>query len=87
VRILRDVHRDVGAADQRLHVGAVLRSERHPDAGVDVEEDVGDSDGIGKRRADSLRNRECVLRPVEVVGEDGELVPAEPGDRVALSHG
>jgi hypothetical protein len=85
--ILRDVHCDVRLPDQRLHVGALFRGEGDSDAGVDVEQNVGGGDRLGERGAHPFRDRQHALAGVGLAGENGELVAAEPGDRVALPHG
>jgi hypothetical protein len=42
--------------------------------------------GLGERRADAARKPHGVLRRCEILGDDGELVPAQPADEVDLAH-
>ncbi len=86
VGLLAAVHRDVGAADQGLGVGAVLGEEGDADAGVDLQLDLVDLLWLGEHRAHPLGQRQHRRGVGDIEGEDAELVSAEPGDGVALAH-
>ena len=92
-RLLGGVHRDVGAAQQRSRVIAVVREARDPEAGPDLQDHLLD----GKRPLHLVDQRD--RDPVQAVGvvgplarEHGELVAAEPrhepvGPTVRASRG
>ena len=42
--------------------------------------------GLAERGADAARKPHGVLRRLEVLGDDGELVAAEPPDEIDLAH-
>ena len=81
-RLLRLVHRDVGALHQRLGRRPVRGEVRDADAGVDAQVDVEDVERLAQRVAEA---RGDVLGGGGVVEHDGELVAAEAGD-VAGAH-
>ena len=83
VGALGRVHGDVGVLEQRLGVLAVLGVERDPDARLDLDADVLELEALGDRRAHAGRRVERVLGAADVGEQDGELVAAEAGDRVA----
>ena len=79
---LRRVHRDVGAAHQRVRVLAVLRVGGDADARADVDQVAFDRERLGQHLDDLARHE---LRPVDPLGgqQHGELVAAEPRHGVA----
>ena len=83
---LRGVHRDVGVAEQVLGLGAVPRRQRDAHAGLDVEDDVVDVERLVQRRAQPLGDELGLADAVDGREQDGELVAAEPGDRVAVAE-
>jgi hypothetical protein len=84
--LLRDVHRDVGVAQQRLGVGAVPRGDDDADAGLHVERHPLDVEGTVQRHTQSLRDAPGLADAVHERQQDGELVAAEPGDGVAVAE-
>src|SRR5215211_2548737 len=84
--LLRDVHRDVRALQQRVDVVAVIRIEGDADARLDLEREAVDrerllerlpqlaGDGDGRGRVDDAREQHA------------ELVPTQTRHRVALSQ-
>ena len=84
-RALGLVHRDVGALEQAERVVRVLREERDADAGVDVHPDPADAERALQRRPQPQAGG--ARRGLVTRGEhDGELVAAEPRQRVALAQ-
>ena len=79
------VHRHVGALEQAERVGRVLREQGDADAGVDVQPDVGHLERALERGAQPQRGgaRGGVVARRE---DDGELVAAEPRERVLLAQ-
>ena len=85
-RALGVVHRDVGALDQRVHVGPVLGAVGDPDAGVQHGRDAVEQERARDRvlqAAGELGGHPAVGQPAQ---QHGELVAAEPGERVAAAH-
>ena len=86
VRLLGDVHGDVGVLQQRGEVGAVLRGDGDADAGLDVEADPLE-DERGRQLGPDTPAEGLGVHGIGDVGEqDHELVAAETGDAVPLAH-
>nr|WP_228430773.1 hypothetical protein [Baekduia soli] len=79
---LGHVHRDVGAAHERLDVGAVVGPGRDADAGLDAERDPLDLDGGGELDEQPPRQLHGMVGGVGAPEDDGELVTAQPRDEV-----
>jgi hypothetical protein len=77
------VHGHVGVLEQLRRVGAVLGIHRDPDAGVQVEGDPADAEGLLQRHAQLVGHRAGSLGG-GAREQDGELVPAEPGDGIGF---
>jgi hypothetical protein len=77
------VHGHVGVLEQFRGVVAVLGIDRDPDAGVQVEGDPVDAEGLLQRHAQLVGHRAGSLGS-GARQQDGELVPAEPGDGVGF---
>ena len=86
VRLLREVHRDVGAAEQRVDVLAVLGEERDADARLGLEHELVDLERLPQRLREHLGELDGSGRVGDARQEHAELVAAEPGDRVALAE-
>ena len=82
---LRLVHRDVGALEQPERGARVMRVDRDADAGVDVDPDAADLEGLLQRRAQPQPCR-ARRRLVARHQDDRELVAPEPGERVVLAQ-
>ena len=79
------VKRHVGVADQFVAVDAVVRRQRNADAGADFDVVAVDRIGSADRGDQPFRETRGVARDVRDALDDGELVAAEPGDRVAFA--
>ena len=84
--LLGAVHRGVGVAQQVLgeRVGAL--GDRDPDARGDEVLAGGEDDRLVDRLRDALGHPDRLVRAVELLADDEELVAAEPGDRVGGPH-
>ena len=79
------VHRDVGALQQAHGVAGVGGEQRDADAGVDVDADAADGEGVLERRAQPQpggARRRLVAR----LEDDRELVAAEARERVVVAQ-
>ena len=85
-RALGVVHRDVGALDERVHVGAVLRAVGDADARVEHRHDAVERERAGQRvlQAPGQLGRQAAVR--DPAQEHRELVAAEARQRVAAAH-
>ena len=79
---LRDVERDVGAAQQLVGGGAVVREAGEADAGADVEQDPVDLERLLERGDQPLGDHAAALRAAGAGRQHGELVAAEAGEQV-----
>ncbi len=80
--LLRRVHGDVGAAQQRARVGAVLGIERDADAGADFEHLRLDDEGLLEGVENAARGERGRLSVRGARENDGEFVAAEAGHEV-----
>ncbi len=78
---LRHVHRDVGVAEQRGGVGAVVGAS-HADARAHVDLDAVDLERLFECERDVFGDHDRVLRVRQTGQHDAELVAAEPRDGV-----
>ncbi len=83
---LRVVHRHVGAAHQRLRVGAVLGEHRDADARADLAPRSLDDERRLERAEDFLADAQRGPHVARGRKDEGELVAAEARDRVGLAH-
>ena len=83
---LRDVHRDVGALEQRLDVVGVVGQEREADRGLDVQHEAVDDVGLGERTEHALGEHRAVVDAAHRLEQDRELVTAEARHGVGLAH-
>ena len=86
LELLGRVHRDVGVAQQLLGVGAVPRGQHDADAGLDVEDDAVDVEGLVQGLAEPLGDGLRLADAVHERQQDGELVAAEARDGVAVAQ-
>ena len=79
------VHRDVRALQQPHGVAGVRGEQRDADAGVDVDADAADGEGMLERGAQPQPGG-ARRRLVAGLEDDRELVAAEPGERVVVAQ-
>ena len=84
-RLLGAVERQVGVAQQLLGRGAVAGAAGDADAGRDPHLLVLEPERLDHRGHDPPRGRRHVARLARPLLEHRELVPAQPGDEVALA--
>ena len=77
MRTFGDVHRDVGVAQQRGSILALVGAG-DTDAGAHVDLDVVDVERLLERGCDVFGNQDGVLGMSESRKDDTELVPAQP---------
>ena len=82
---LRHIHRHIGALDEHFGFRSVLRGDRNADAPVHVEVQPFNRERL-LYRGDELPRRELGALPPYAGHHDGELVAAEPRDRVRFAH-
>ena len=85
MRILRDVHRDVGVLEERVDVLAVLRVDRDADARPDLEREPADRER-GLQRLVDARGEEHGVLAGRRRNEDPELVAPEARERLARAE-
>ena len=83
--ILGAVEREIGVAHQRLHRVAVLRAQRGPDAGADVELVMVDVIRLRKRLDHRLGDTRHAALVGRVADHDRELVAAQPAALLVLA--
>ena len=83
---LGDVHRDVGATQQRVDGVAVDRRERDADRHVHVHEHALEPERLGERGPDPAGDLDRVGRRPDVGQQHAELVAAEASDHVVRAH-
>ena len=83
---LGDVHGDVGAAQERVDVAAVVGRDRHADARLGAHDDPVDVDRLRDVPAQRLRKADRLHRVGDAREDDRELVAAEAGYRVARAR-
>ena len=79
------VHRDVRALQQPHRVAGVPGEQRDADAGVDVDADAADGEGVLERRAQPQPGG-ARRRLVAGLEDDRELVAAEARERVVVAQ-
>ena len=72
------LHEDIGLAFGRPKRDADTRRGRHLMA--------VDAIGLAERRADPPRQAHGIVRRLEILGDDGELIAAKPADEIGLAH-
>ncbi len=82
--LLAPVHRGVRVGDQQLGVRVRVVADREPETGGDPHRSDADLERLAQRVHDSLRDRHAVPLAGELVEQDRELVPAEPGDQIGV---
>ncbi len=79
-------HRDVGVADQRIHVGAVLGEQAHADAGRAEDLALADDEGLPETVEDLLGDDVGARLAVQVGQQHEELVAAQAGHGIAVAQ-
>ena len=85
-RALRLVHRQVGLAQHRLGVGLGVLGDRDADACEHRDFGGAERERLLERVEHAPGERHRLALALEFLGEDHELVAAEPRDRVAVAH-
>src|SRR5581483_2582370 len=84
--VLRAIQSDVAVLQEIVDRAAVIGENRNADARADVVLAAIRNDGSADRGEDAFRDRSCELRIVDPVEHDGELIPAEPSNRIPLAQ-
>jgi len=84
---LRRIHREIGALEQPEQVGTVTRRDGNADAGVTAEAVAEAIERRSQRPIDLRDQRLDVGVADDVALQDGELIAAEPCNKVARSDG
>ena len=84
--LLDPVHGDVGILQQFFHFRRIAGKDRDPDAGGDEDLAAVYVHGCGHRLPHFVRHRHQARGAVHVLHDQGELVAAEPRDRVDFAQ-
>ena len=84
--LLGPLQRHRRALEERLGVRPVVGEERDPQARGDEEVVAADAEGAPEGEAQLVRDDRHVLVPLDAGEEEGEHVPGDAGDRVALAQ-
>lgn len=76
------VHRRIGQSDQRLEIGGVVGIDADPDAGTDVQLVPGELERCQERLQRLLRHDLRIVRALQPLDHQDELVVAEAGDGI-----
>ena len=86
--MLGPVHGEVGAREQLGRVvGRAVEREGDADAGADADAHVADVDRLARRLDESRADRRRLRAVVDALGDDDELVAAEPREEIPAPGG